>query len=1270
MTSERWSRVQEVFQLALECEPRRRGACLDVACSGDRTLREEVDSLLACEGSAHGFLDAAVHAAMDSYRLAATTSTGGQTDFQGTERFSIQNRLGSGGFGMVYRAYDRERNVTVALKTLHHLDASQLFALKREFRILADISHPNLVQLYELISDGQDCFFIMELVEGVNFREYATNSDHLRESLKQLVQGVTALHTAGKLHRDLKPSNVLVTNDGRLVILDFGLITDTIGEGPNKNEPIAGTPAYMSPEQRTGLPLSEASDWYSVGIMLYEALTGNPPAAEDSRNRPLAKLAPGVPQDLRDLCDDLLNPDPRMRPSGREICKRLGVASDDLASPESRLSPFVGRGSQLQALMEAFESTKAGRGAGIYLHGGSGAGKTTLAQWFLTNIQRQEPVLVLTGRCYERDSVPYKAIDSLIDALSVYLKSLSDSMVKELVPDISVLACMFPVLRAVAAIDPRERDLADPQERRRRGFAALRELLTRLAKRSPVILFIDDLQWGDSDSAILVAELLRPPDAPAVLLMGCYRTEEAGTSPFLQTLSSLQSGTGAAHSVHLALEDLSPPEARELASALLGTDERTARAEDIAYHCGGNPFFISELARHAKSQRELEVADTEEPTLSDLVRVRLSLLPEQARRFLEIVVVAGQPIDPTVARRAFEHLEDDRAILAVLRARHLIRVRITKDGQEVETYHDRIRETLTAGLSVDLARDLHLLLGRALETAGRYRPDLLATHFAAAGCRLEALHYAIAAADEAAAALAFDSAARFCRMALELEPTEPDAVLSLQRKLGEALGNAGRGAEAAEAYITAADLAAPSAALEDRRLAAWQYLISGHVDQGRTVMQTLLNATGLSLARTPRRALVSLLLGRARIKLRGLHYRVRSAAEISRKDLIRVDTCSSVSQGLGFIDTIHAADFHARHILLALRTGEKYRVARALCVEAGYHGLAGTRGRERTDKILRAAIELSSTCDNPHALGLSTLITGTCAFLEGRWEDARESFARAETLLLERCVGSVWELATARLQRSACSFLLGEWNELRQSLPALLADADARGDLYLTTALRTRLGHVTPLAADRPEEALEVIRSAIAKWSVQGFHTQHWWSLTSQCDIFLYQRSGLEAWNLMNSHWPALRSSMLLRVQYFLIESLYHRACSALAFAADSTGNSARKLDFVQLATRDAARIMREHAPWGDGLAYLVRAGALATQGQQEAAEPILRSAENALESADMHLFATAARRRRGETIKGDEGKALIEVADRSMRQQGIQSPERIAWMLAPGYWS
>jgi predicted ATPase len=273
------------------------------------------------------------------------------------------------------------------------------------------------------------------------------------------------------------------------------------------------------------------------------------------------------------------------------------------------------------------------------------------------------------------------------------------------------LARRGPVRRVATSFEAASLGLRDLQEQRRRGFAALRGLLTWLSKRQPIILFIDDLQWGDSDSANLVAELLRPPDAPPLLLIGCYRTEDAGASPFLETFSSFQAGIGEASFSQLVLSELAPNEAAELASGLVGA----TAAEGIVRHAGGNPFFIGELARFAESQiRVPQNPAGEPPSLGDLVRARVSMLPEPARCFLELVAVAGQPIDSGIVRLASQTSGDERAILAVLRAGRLIRTRITNKGQEIEPYHDRIRETVSGCLPAGMTRDLHLRLARAL----------------------------------------------------------------------------------------------------------------------------------------------------------------------------------------------------------------------------------------------------------------------------------------------------------------------------------------------------------------------------------------------------------------------------------------------------------------------------------------------------------------------------------------------------------------------------
>ncbi|HRI10723.1 MAG TPA: serine/threonine-protein kinase, partial [Nannocystaceae bacterium] len=183
--------------------------------------------------------------------------------------YRILRRLGAGAMGVVYEARHAERGERVALKTLHDLDPGALFRLKNEFRRLADLRHPNLASLYELASDGGRWFLTMEFIDGVDFVTYvrqdpATSAERARRALAQLADVLRSLHAAGTLHRDVKSSNVMVTRDGRLVLVDFGLA----GDGPSSDQETTdsdvflGTPAYMSPEQAAGLPPTAASEWY------------------------------------------------------------------------------------------------------------------------------------------------------------------------------------------------------------------------------------------------------------------------------------------------------------------------------------------------------------------------------------------------------------------------------------------------------------------------------------------------------------------------------------------------------------------------------------------------------------------------------------------------------------------------------------------------------------------------------------------------------------------------------------------------------------------------------------------------------------------------------------------------------------------------------------------------------------------------------------------------------------------------------------------------
>ncbi len=324
-----------------------------------------------------------------------------------------------------------------------------------------------------------------------------------------------------------------------------------------------------------------------------------------------SELAPGVPHDLNALCVDLLRRDPAARPTGRDVLRRLGSKTGEPRLPiplppsPHQFAPLVGRGRELEALEVAFADVGRGRTVALYIHGPSGVGKTALVRRFLDDLIGSDQAIVLAGRCYEQESVPYKALDSVVDALSQYLQRLPLLEAQALLPrDIRSLVRVFPTLEEAEAVAtaPGPAAVPDPQELRRRAFRALRELLSRLGERRPLVLAIDDLQWGDSDSAVLLSELLRPPDAPGLLLLGCYRSDDASTSPLLRALlKDHEEGIPTIDRRVLAVGTLEPADAEGLALALPGQHRRSGLRARRGHRprVGGQPV----LRRRARAVR-------------------------------------------------------------------------------------------------------------------------------------------------------------------------------------------------------------------------------------------------------------------------------------------------------------------------------------------------------------------------------------------------------------------------------------------------------------------------------------------------------------------------------------------------------------------------------------------------------------------------------------------------------------------------------------------
>ncbi|HET7540835.1 MAG TPA: serine/threonine-protein kinase, partial [Polyangiaceae bacterium] len=542
-------------------------------------------------------------------------------NFAGTARFELRRLLGAGGMGVVYAAYDNEHRCEVALKLLPSAGPSAAERIKSEFRLASGLHHPNLVSLAELIEHQEHLFFTMELVSGVDWLSYVrgqmlgspgdsrqggTRRDtdtaslpewgapaavarsagsldfaappvdgaRLRSALRQLALALTHLHSHNKVHRDIKPSNVLVSEEGRVVLLDFGLAVDLSRE--RRSAHLAdGTALYMSPEQARGEKPTPASDWYSVGTLLYEAIAGRVPFAgtraqiladKQARDAELPpNLAPGAPEELRALCLALLARASEERAHGADVL--AGVAWSDsvplAAQRTAAAAPVVGRDEELAAMTRAFEDAVE-EPVALLVQGASGVGKTTLLGEFRRKLEASDAhtTIFCNGRCCERESVAFKALDRIVEVLaerhaSIFAPGTCEPEVAEAAAMAAQAAALaFPILgRGRDGGGSESRAGLDAWQQQRVAFQGLRDLISLAARRRRLVLCIDDWQWVDPDSIGLLSYVLATPAPPLLLVIA---TRPGATPPALPC----------AHR-QLVLGNLEPDSAEQLAEHLL-----------------------------------------------------------------------------------------------------------------------------------------------------------------------------------------------------------------------------------------------------------------------------------------------------------------------------------------------------------------------------------------------------------------------------------------------------------------------------------------------------------------------------------------------------------------------------------------------------------------------------------------------------------------------------------------------------------------------------
>jgi serine/threonine protein kinase len=1192
--------------------------------------------------------------------------------FKGTARFRPVQKLGEGGMGSVYEADDLERGERVAIKVLHRADVDALRRFKQEYRALQDLEHPNLVRLGELHEAGGLWFFSMELVPGMHLGEFvrpplerparaSTTSPandteerlgydeaRLRESFRQLAQGLHALHTAGKVHCDIKPSNVRVTPEGRVVVLDFGLVFERGRANVSDNQRVVGTAAYMAPEQARERGVCVASDWYAFGIVLYEALTGALPFSGDGLKVLMDKMhttpsaprerAPGVPLDLDRLCTALLQIHPEDRPSGEEVLRMLGGEESLSLAPgphnASERPVFVGRTPELAQLHRAHEQVKQGSAAVVSIQGASGLGKSTLMSRFIAEArERDKGLIVLSGRCYERETARFKALDGVVDALATELSKFTREQRRAFAPaDAQLLKRLFPVLARIDVIGRAQQTLARPRDsvdERRLMFAALRELFTALAHEHTLVIAIDDMQWADGDSLELLRALLDPALGPPPRMLVVVTAREGWSEPAGED-NRPQVFPGVLHVLELGA--LSSDDAALLAHELLAR-HGTHGVEPLSLvrEAQGHPLFVAELAWLA---HKTPSARANALSLDEAIWARSSALPEPMLSVLRLLAVASVPVRPQLLAKALSLslTEVDRQVVA-LRIAALAKTVGSRGERKVEPYHDRIREALLARLDRELVRELHARIAPLLEQEPEADFELVAQHYLDAGERERAAALFEKAAERAEEGLAFERAALLYRARLALGRLEARERSQMYRRLAQTLVRAGRAKAAADAYFSALQGATESERVQLQNAAATCLLRSGHVTEGLAALENVLHSVGASMPTGTFQALATLIFERLRLGLTGYRVKYRGELDIPPEVLRRADALFAAAQGLSLVDGVRCAPVAAQALRASLKSGERTRVVKALASDVSRLALGGVRtlaGARRALVALHSAAEpLTEPVIRGYVLGAESTLAVSHAQFQSGYEIANAGLE----ILDAPGVEAQWERVYVRTFRIFSQFYLGRLREMYEEGEVALRDAEMRRDRWFASLLR-----IGPCSLGVVEKDLALARQlneeGFAPWRerVPGFLFWCWFVKSVVLDLV---EGHVER---ALSHYETHKREISLTGSWFVPMLRAHLCGYRVVGLLQKFRASGDKRDL-----REARHWLRKLGPENAlmrGWSLLLEAQ-LAEAGGTGDPLALTREAVLSFKSCEAERFLRMAEAYQGYLVGGDEGQAL-----------------------------
>jgi hypothetical protein len=355
------------------------------------------------------------------------------------------------------------------------------------------------------------------------------------------------------------------------------------------------------------------------------------------------------------------------------------------------------------------------------------------------------------------------------------------------------------------------------------------------------------------------------------------------------------------------------------------------------------------------------------------------------------------------------------------------------------------------------------------------------------------------------------------------------------------------------------------------------------------------------------------------------------------------------------IDPIAAHALRLKGLRLALRSGDRTRIAAGLAAYAAALSYRGISSRRLVDRLGEISGELARECGDPLTLGNWALSGCFVDFHFMRMKAALAKVEAAEEHFARGCRGTAWELDTCHLMNTWTNIWIGRTSRALAAWEIHRLNALGRNNLYAEFALEVIIGPLLRLTLDAPEEARASLREVIGRWSRKRFELQHYAAIQAEATIDRYLGDGRAAMDRLNAEWKAITQSMAFRSQLSRTGILTNRELSALLAARTSD----RPRPLLRLARSDARRLRRERRVFADGCSFKILGMIAAIEGRPGLAVELLRRSVGTFESLELPLLSACVKRRLGEVLGGDEGRAHLAEAAETLRTARVADPER-----------